>query len=254
MDLGLKGKTAIVTGAARGIGFAVARQLAKEGASVVLTDINAEGIADAAARLAADGLSAHGIAANVASAVDCERAVAGAIETFGGLHILCNNAGVTRDGFMINMSEEDWDLVLSVGLKGAFLLAKAAMPHLIDQQWGRIINISSRAYLGNPGQANYSAAKAGLIGLTRSLAIEEGRYGITVNAIAPGFIATDMTRQTAERMGITFEQFLEGAAKEIPVARVGQPEDIAATASFLASEGAGFVSGQVIYVAGGPKA
>jgi 3-oxoacyl-[acyl-carrier protein] reductase len=167
--------------------------------------------------------------------------------------VLVNNAGIIRDNMLFKMSADDWDAVMNVHLRGSFLMTRATQKYMIDAKFGRIVNLSSTSALGNRGQANYSAAKAGLQGFTKTLAIELGKFGVTANAIAPGFIATDMTRQTAERMGITFEQFLEGAAKEIPVARVGQPEDIAATASFLVRDEAGFVSGQVIYVAGGPK-
>lgn len=246
MDLGLTGKVAIVTGAARGIGFAITRRLAEEGASVVITDINADGTHSAVAALKADGFGAHGIVADIAKSADCDRVVAETIATLGGLHVVVNNAGVTRDGFLINMTEDDWDLVLSVSLKSAFLLSKAAMPHLIDQRYGRIVNISSRAYLGNPGQANYSAAKAGLIGMTRSLAIEEGRYGITVNAVAPGFIASEMTMSHPN-----YEKIKERAVKAMPIPRVGEPEDIADAVAFLASDRASFITGETLHVTGG---
>jgi 3-oxoacyl-[acyl-carrier protein] reductase len=246
MDLEIQNKIAIVTGAARGIGHAIARRLAAEGAKVVITDINAEGTDAAVEAMRADGFDAHGIVGNISSAPDCDRIVAETIERFGGLHIVCNNAGVTRDGFFVNMSEEDWDLVLGVALKGAFLLTKAAMPHLIAQNWGRIVNISSRAYLGNPGQANYSAAKAGLLGLTRSLAIEEGRYGITINAVAPGFIATEMTTGHAQ-----YEKIKDRAIQATPVRRVGEPEDIADAVAFLASARASFITGETLHVTGG---
>lgn len=246
MDLGLTGKVAIVTGAARGIGHAIARRLAGEGAQVVVTDVNAEGAEKAVAALRADGLTAHAVVGDISRAADCDRIVEESMAAFGGLHILCNNAGVTRDGFLTKMTEDDWDIVLAVALKGAFLLSKAAMPHLIDQRWGRIVNISSRAYLGNPGQANYSAAKAGLIGLTRSLAIEEGRYGITVNAVAPGFIATEMTMGHA-----SYDKIKDRAIQSTPAGRVGEPEDVADAVAFLASERAGFITGETLHVTGG---
>ena len=171
----------------------------------------------------------------------------------GAPTVLVNNAGIIRDNMLFKMTADDWDAVMNVHLRGSFLMTRATQKHMIDAKFGRIVNLSSTSALGNRGQANYSAAKAGLQGFTKTLAIELGKFGVTANAIAPGFIADRHDPPTAERMGITFEQFLEGAAKEIPVARVGQPEDIARTASFLVSEGAGFVSGQVIYVAGGPK-
>ena len=167
--------------------------------------------------------------------------------------MLINNAGVLRDNLLFKMSVEDWDTVMNVHLRGSFLMARAVQKHMVDAKYGRIVNLSSTSALGNRGQANYSAAKAGLQGFTKTLAIELGRYGVTANAIAPGFIATDMTAATAARVGMDFEEFKKAAATQIPVARVGTPEDIAHTASFLVSEGAGFVSGQVIYVAGGPK-
>jgi 3-oxoacyl-[acyl-carrier protein] reductase len=168
--------------------------------------------------------------------------------------VLVNNAGILRDNLIFKMTDEDWDRVVAVHLRGAFLMTRAVQAYQVQAKWGRIVSLSSTSALGNRGQANYSAVKAGLQGFTKTLAIELGRYNVTANAIAPGFIATDMLRQTAERMHITFEQFLEGAAKEIPVGRVGQPDDIANAVSFFCSEAASFVSGQVLYVAGGPKA
>jgi len=236
-------RTAIVTGAARGIGAAVAKRLASDGYAVAVLDL--------------DESAAGGKGLAVGVDVSDEAAVQAAVDRvaaeLGAPTVLVNNAGIIRDNMLFKMTAGDWDAVMNVHLRGSFLMTRATQKHMIDAKFGRIVNLSSTSALGNRGQANYSAAKAGLQGFTKTLAIELGKFGVTANAIAPGFIATDMTRQTAERMGITFEQFLEGAAKEIPVARVGQPEDIAATASFLVSEGAGFVSGQVIYVAGGPK-
>jgi 3-oxoacyl-[acyl-carrier protein] reductase len=168
--------------------------------------------------------------------------------------MLIHNAGVTRDNMLFKMTDQDWDVVMNVHLRGAFLMTRAAQKYMIEAKWGRIVNLSSVSALGNRGQANYSAAKAGLQGFTKTLAIELGKFGVTANAIAPGFIQTEMTRATADRMGIPFDDFIKGAASQIPVARVGQPEDIANLVSFLVSEGAGFVSGQVVYAAGGPKA
>ena len=166
--------------------------------------------------------------------------------------VLVNNAGVLRDNLLFKMTDDDWDTVMGVHLKGAFLMSRACQKYMVEQKYGRIICLSSSSALGNRGQANYSTAKAGLQGLTKTLAKELGQFGVTANAIAPGFIVTDMTAATAARVGIGFEDFQKGAAAQIPVRRVGQPEDVAHVASFLASEGAGFVSGQVIYVAGGP--
>jgi 3-oxoacyl-[acyl-carrier protein] reductase len=166
--------------------------------------------------------------------------------------VLVNNAGLLRDNLLFKMSDDDWDTVLGVHLRGSFLMSRAAQKYMVDQRYGRIVNLSSSSALGNRGQVNYSAAKAGLQGFTKTLAIELGPFGITANAVAPGFIATDMTAVTAERVGMSFEDFKKAAADRIPVRRVGQPEDVANTISFLVSDGAGFVSGQVIYVAGGP--
>jgi 3-oxoacyl-[acyl-carrier protein] reductase len=166
--------------------------------------------------------------------------------------VLVNNAGIIRDNLLFKMSEDDWDMVLGVHLRGAFLMSRAAQKFMVEQRFGRIVNLSSSSALGNRGQVNYSAAKAGLQGFTKTLAIELGQFGVTANAVAPGFIATDMTAATAARVGMSFEDFQAAAATRIPVRRVGQPDDIAHVISFLVSEGAGFVSGQVIYVAGGP--
>jgi len=181
-------------------------------------------------------------------------AVARVADELGPPTVLVNNAGITRDNLLFKMSTDDWDAVMNVHLRGSFLMSKATQKHMTEAGWGRIVNLSSTSALGNRGQANYAAAKAGLQGFTKTLAIELGKFGVTVNAIAPGFIETEMTAATAERVGMPFEDFKAAAAKEIPVARVGQPEDIAATVSFFAREDASFVSGQVIYVAGGPRA
>jgi 3-oxoacyl-[acyl-carrier protein] reductase len=189
--------------------------------------------------------------------VSDEQAVAGAVERvvaeLGGPTILVNNAGIIRDNMLFKMSVADWDAVMNVHLRGAFLMARATQQYMVEAKFGRIVNLSSTSALGNRGQANYSAAKAGMQGFTKTLAIELGKFGVTANAIAPGFIETEMTAETAKRVGVDYEDFKKFSAQQIPVARVGQPEDIAATASFLTSEESGFVSGQVIYVAGGPK-
>jgi len=168
--------------------------------------------------------------------------------------VLVNNAGVTRDNLLFKLSEADWDTVVGVHLRGAFLMTRAVQRYMVAAGWGRVVNLSSVSALGNRGQANYSTAKAGLQGFTKTVAIELGKFGVTVNAIGPGFIDTEMTRATAERVGVPFDQYAALAAKDIPVGRVGRPEDVANVVSFLVSEQAGFVSGQVIYVAGGPKA
>lgn len=246
MDLGLIGKVAIVTGSARGLGAATARRLAEEGAKVVITDINAELARETARRMQDDGLAAHCIIGDVTKAADVQRLVEETVAHFGGVHILVNNAGAPRDKYLVKMSEDDWDFVMAVMLKGAFLAAKAVMPHFIEQGWGRVINISSRAHLGNPTQANYSAAKAGLIGLAKALSKEEGRYGITCNCVAPGFMETEMVQALS-----TYETIKEQAVAAQPIKRVGKPEDIADAVAFLASERAGFISGEVLHVTGG---
>ncbi|WP_417503659.1 3-oxoacyl-ACP reductase FabG [Microbacterium sp.] len=246
--------TAIVTGAARGIGAATAIRIAADGHSVAVIDLD-----EAAARTTAEKISAAGgraiaIAADVADAASVDAAVDRIVAELGAPGILVNNAGVLRDNMLFKMTESDWDTVMNVHLRGAFLMAKATQSHMVEAGWGRIVNLSSTSALGNRGQVNYSAAKAGVQGFTKTLAIELGRYGITANAIAPGFIQTDMTRATAERLKVSFEQLVETQISQIPVARAGVPDDIAAAVSFFCREEAGFISGQVLYVAGGPKA
>ncbi|HEV7235642.1 MAG TPA: SDR family oxidoreductase, partial [Ktedonobacteraceae bacterium] len=172
---------------------------------------------------------------------------------FGRLDILVNNAGVLRDNLLFKMSESDWDTVMGVHLKGAFLCSRAAQKYMVEQKYGRIVSLSSTSALGNRGQSNYSTAKAGLQGLTRTLAIELGPFGITANAVAPGFIDTEMTRSTARRQGLNPDDIIAQASKTIPVRRVGQPRDIANVICFLCSDEASFVNGQIIYVAGGPR-
>jgi 3-oxoacyl-[acyl-carrier protein] reductase len=246
MDLGLKDKVAIVTGSARGLGAATARRLAEEGARVVITDIQREQAEATAAALRADGLAAHCVIADITQAADVQRLVDETVQVFGAVHILVNNAGFPRDQYLVKMSEEDWDLVIGVMLKGAFLATKAVMPRMIEQGFGRVIHISSRAHLGNPTQANYSAAKAGLIGMAKALAQEEGRYGITVNCVAPGFIETEMVQALP-----TYETIKERAVQAQPIKRVGRPQDIADAIAFLASERAGFITGEVLHITGG---
>lgn len=246
-------RVAIVTGGARGIGAAVSKRLAEDGMAVAVLDLDSSACEPVVADIEAAGGTALAVGCNVADEAEVAEAVAKIADTLGAPTVLINNAGIIRDNMLHKMSVDDWDAVMSVHLRGAFLMSKALQPYLKAENHGRIVNLSSTSALGNRGQANYSAAKAGMQGFTKTLAIELGRYGVTANAIAPGFIQTDMTASTAERIGIGFEQFIELAAQQIPVGRVGQPDDIAHTVSFLVSEGAGFVSGQVIYVAGGPK-
>ncbi len=250
----LKGRVAMITGAGRGIGFAAARRFAREGAQVCLTDIDEEGVRRAEESLRGEGLEVFGLRVDVTDRAQVESAVEEIVRRCGRLDILVNNAGVIRDNLLFKMTDEDWQTVMDVHLKGAFYCSRAAQKVMVEQKYGRIINISSTSALGNRGQANYSAAKAGLQGFTKTLAIELGKFGITVNAVAPGFIETEMTRATAERIGISFEQFVEEVKKQIPVGRIGQPEDVAAALLFFASEEASYVNGQVLYVAGGPKA
>ncbi|MBV9228814.1 MAG: 3-oxoacyl-ACP reductase FabG [Chloroflexi bacterium] len=249
----LEGRVAFVTGAGRGIGAATAVRLAEDGARVVLADINTEGCQQTASEIERLGSEALVVQCNVADNAMVQDAMAQAVSRFERLDILVNNAGVIRDNLLFKMTEEDWDTVMSVHLKGAFLCSRAAQAYMVKQNYGRIISLSSGSALGNRGQANYSAAKAGLQGFTRTLAIELGKFGITANAVAPGFIDTEMTRATARRQGLDPQAMIAEASKRIPVGRVGQPRDVANVICFLASEEAGFVTGQIIYVAGGPR-
>jgi 3-oxoacyl-[acyl-carrier protein] reductase len=249
----LEGRVALVTGAGRGIGRATATRFAREGGRVCLADVEPGGAADTARSLVDSGMDAFATRMDVTSRTEVENAVERTVERYGRLDILVNNAGITRDNLLHKMADEDWRTVLNVHLTGAFLCSRAAQRHMVEQGYGRILNVSSASALGNSGQANYSAAKAGLQGLTKTLAIELGPYGVTVNAIAPGFIETEMTRETASRLGLDFEEFVAEMVKDIPVGRSGWPEDVAAAIVYLASEEASFVSGQILYVAGGPR-
>ncbi|MBB3085694.1 3-oxoacyl-ACP reductase FabG [Geodermatophilus sabuli] len=247
-------RVAIVTGAARGIGAATALRLAQDGFAVGVLDLDETAGKETVAAIEAAGGRALAVGADVSDPEQVEAAVGRIAAELGAPTVLVNNAGVTRDNLLFKMTESDWDTVMNVHLRGAFLMTRAVQKHMIEAKWGRIVNLSSTSALGNRGQVNYSAAKAGLQGFTKTLAIELGKFGVTANAVAPGFIQTEMTKATAERVGVSFEDFIAAAAKEIPVQRVGQPEDIAHLVSFFVSEGAGFVSGQVVYAAGGPKA
>ena len=249
----LEGRVAFVTGAGRGIGAATALRMGEEGARVALADLDTEGCEQVAAELSKIGSEGLVLSCNVADSALVQDAVDKTAGHFGRLDILVNNAGVLRDNLLFKMSEDDWDTVMNVHLKGAFLCSRAAQKYMVEQKYGRIVSLSSTSALGNRGQANYSSAKAGLQGFTRSLAIELGQFGITVNAVAPGFIDTEMTRSTARRQGLNPDDVIAQASKTIPVRRVGQPRDVASVICFLASEEAGFVSGQIIYVAGGPR-
>jgi len=249
----LEGRVALVTGAGRGIGRATATRFAREGARVCLADVEPSGPVEVAGILVDDGMDAFASRMDVTSRTDVEEAVGKTVERYGRLDVLVNNAGITRDNLSHKMTDEDWRTVLNVHLSGTFLCSRAAQRHMVEKGYGRIVNVSSTSALGNRGQANYSAAKAGVVGLTKTLAVELGRYGITANVVAPGFIETAMTRQAAARLGLDFEEFVEEMVKEIPVGRSGWPEDVAAAILFFASEEASFVSGQVLYVAGGPR-
>jgi 3-oxoacyl-[acyl-carrier protein] reductase len=245
-------RVALVTGAARGIGAAVAVRLAEEGHDVAVLDLDAGACADTVNAVKAKGRNALAVGADVSDETSVTEAIAKIAEGLGAPLILVNNAGVLRDNLLFKMDLSDWRTVMDVHLGGAFLMSRAAQRFMTEAGWGRIINMSSTSALGNRGQANYSAAKAGLQGFTKTLAIELGRYGVTVNAVAPGFVVTAMTHATAERMGVPFDQFENAVVKQIPVGRAGQPEDIANAVAFFADERSSFVSGQVLYVAGGP--
>ncbi len=248
----------MVTGAAQGIGFGCATRFAEEGASVAILDLDEANAAAAAAKLpvstGSTGKVAHvGIGCDVSDGAAVDAAVARVVDELGGIHVLVNNAGITRDNLLFKMTEDDWDLVMNVHLRGAFLMTKAAQKHFVEQKYGKILNLSSVSALGNRGQANYSAAKMGVQGLTRTLGIELGPFGINANAIAPGFIATEMTDATAARLKMDVEEFRQLNAEANPVKRVGFPEDIAAAAAFLCSDEASYITGQTLYVDGGAK-
>ena len=242
-----EGRTAVVTGGAKGIGAATAERLASEGAHVVVADFD-----EAAAAETAERIGGRAIRCDVTSRADVEAAVALAADS-GRLDVLVTSAGIIRDNLVHKMTDDDWEAVMATHLRGSFLAAQAAQTVMTKQEdGGAMVLISSTSALGNRGQANYSAAKAGIQGLTKTLAIELGRFGIRANCVAPGFIATAMTRQTADRLGVPFEDFQTAIAEQVPLQRVGQPEDVASVIAFLCSDDAAYVSGQVIYVRGGP--
>jgi NAD(P)-dependent dehydrogenase (short-subunit alcohol dehydrogenase family) len=246
-------KTAIVTGAARGIGAAVAKRLARDGLAVGVIDLRAADCAATVDAIAEEGGSALAVAADVSDETLVTNAVGRVAAELGPPTVLVNNAGFARDADLAEMTTEQWDSVMDVHLRGSFFATRLARRYMVDAGWGRIVNVSSISALGHPNRVNYCSAKAGLIGFTKALAVELGPHGITANAIGPGFIVSDMTRASARRAGRSFEEHQRIAADAIPVGRVGQPEDIAHAASFFASPEAGFVSGQVLYVDGGPR-
>ncbi len=245
------GKVAIVTGAAQGIGAAVARRLASEGAKVAVVDLTADRAQGTVDEIAKDGGAAFAVGGDVSRTADVEAAVAAVVEHFGRIDILVNNAGITRDNLLFKMSDEDWDSVIAVNLRSAFLMSRECQKHFVAQKYGKIVSLSSRSALGNRGQANYAASKAGIMGLTSTLSIELGPFGINVNAVAPGYVATAMTDATARRIGLDPEALKEASAQATPVGRVGVPEDIAAAVAFLAADEASFISGQTLHVNGG---
>jgi 3-oxoacyl-[acyl-carrier protein] reductase len=248
------GRVAVITGAARGIGFSTAQRFASEGASVAVVDLDEAAAQEAAAKLElVDGARAIGVGCDVSDTAAAEAAIQKVVDELGGIHILVNNAGITRDNLLFKMTEDDWDLVMGVHLKGPFNMTKAAQKHFVEQKYGKILNLSSVSALGNRGQANYSAAKMGIQGFTRTLGIELGPFGINANAIAPGFIATEMTDATAARLKMDVEEFRKLNADANPVRRVGFPEDIAEAAAFLCSDEASYITGQTLYVDGGAK-
>ena len=244
-------RVVVVTGAARGIGAGTAKRFADEGASVAVLDLDQTAAAATADRLGAP--KAVGLACDVCDSGSVSTAVAAVVEELGKVDVLVNNAGVTRDNLLFKMTEDDWDTVMNVHLRGSFLMSRAVQKHMVAAKYGKILNLSSVSALGNRGQANYSAAKMGLQGFTRTLALELGSFGVNVNAIAPGFIVTDMTDATARRVGMEPEEYRKGAAERSPLKRVGYPQDIAAAAAFLCSDEAAYITGQTLYVDGGAK-
>ena len=242
-----KDKVVLVTGGGRGIGAATAERFARDGAKVVISDMDLD-----EAQQVARPIQGLAVACDVTDREQVNGMVARTVGELGRLDVLVCSAGIIRDNLLFKMTDEDWDAVIDTHLKGSFLCARAAQRPMVDQKYGKMVFLSSTSALGNRGQANYSAAKAGLQGMARTLAIELGPFYINVNTVAPGFVETRMTRATAERMGVDFDAFKIGAASQIPLGRIGQPEDIASVIAFLCSDEASFVSGQTVYVRGGP--
>jgi 3-oxoacyl-[acyl-carrier protein] reductase len=250
----LKDRVAIVTGGGQGIGAATAQRLAAAGAAVAVVDLVEDNAKSVVAQIVEDGGAAVAVKCDVSQEDQVAAAVEQTVSELGPVGVLVNNAGVLRDNLLFKMTLDDWTTVIDTHLRGTFLFTRAAQASMVQQRWGRIVNLSSVAALGNRGQTNYSAAKAGLQGMTKTHAIELGQFNITVNAVAPGFVETPMIRQTAERQGRDFEAYKASVAERNPMRRVAQPIDIANAIALLASEDAGYINGQVIYVAGGPRA
>ena len=248
----LDGRVAVVTGAGRGIGAAEAVRLAQDGANVAVLDLTEEAGRETVEAVKATGSEALAVGCDVSNAKEVTVAFEKIADHFGRIDILVNNAGVLRDNLLFKMSEDDWDTVIDVHLKGSFLCSRAAQEYMVEQEYGKIVFTSSIVALGNKGQVNYSAAKAGLQSMARTLALELGRYNINVNAVAPGWIETEMTKEAAERVGMSMEEMKERFARNIPLRRFGRVEDIANVVAFLVSDEASYISGETIYVAGGP--
>lgn len=246
-------KIAIVTGAARGIGAAIARRLAQDGHDVAVMDLKCEACGDTVAAVEAMGQRSVAVAADVSDEAAVRRGVAEVVDALGAPTVLVNNAGIIRDRTLAKLSLEDWESVINVNLRSVFLMCREVQGYMREARWGRIVNLSSIAALGAFGEANYAAAKAGIQGITKTIAIELGRYGITANVVAPGFVVTDMTREVAARMNVTIESMTEEMMQTIHVGRPGEPEDIANAVAFFADDRSGFVTGQVLYVAGAPR-
>lgn len=246
-------RIALVTGAARGIGASIALRLAEDGFDIAVLDLDTASGEETVSAVTALGRRAIAVGADVADEAAVKAAVAAVVDGLGPPTILVNNAGILRDRSLAKMTLDEWDSVINVNLRGAFLMCREVQPHMRAAGWGRIVNLSSTAALGNVGEANYAAAKAGIQGLTKTLAIELGRYGITANAVAPGFVETSMTHAVAERIGMPFEDMIRQELLSIAVGRIGQPEDIAHAISFFVDARSGFITGQVLYVAGSPR-
>lgn len=244
---------AIVTGGARGIGAAIVRRLALEGHPVAIFDLDIDAASELAGELTNAGSNVVALKVDITNEAEVSRAIAQVAGEIGPPLILINNAGITRDNLLFRMSDDDWDLIMNVHLRGAFIMTRAAQKYMVDAGWGRILTMSSTSSLGSRGQLNYATAKAGIQGFTKTLAIELGPFGITANSIAPGFIETEMTARTAERLGVPFDEYKTASAANIPVRRVGTVDDVSGLARYIVSDEAGFLSGQIIYLAGGPK-